>query len=297
MDSYDYMDSYNSTAPYQDGNPMRVPLENVDSYTLADFGIDVQSVKDQMFGMQVVDPTTGKTLPDRYYQQAIKSAVAWVEKRFDIKILPRKVVEDKDYYTPNFNSYNYLKMRSRPILQVEQFSMDLNGRNVITYPSGWWKVSSLAGQLQIMPTIGMQAQDYLPYAMGNPGGNGPLVGIPNLANTTSYAPQLFHVGYIAGMLPPAREGVEEDWEMPEDLKFVILKQAAKDILQQWGRLIIGAGVASRSFSMDGISESVDSTSSATFGGASADILQLDRDIQQLSTGLDAKFGIRLGILG
>ena len=290
------MDDFTAMAPYQDGNPMRVPLDAVDSYTLADFGLDVQGIKDQMFGLNPIDPGTGKALPDRYYEQAIKSAVGWVEKKFDIKILPRKVVEDKDYYAPNFNSYNYLKLRSRPILQVEEFAMRLNGQTVVDYPSGWWKVSSLAGQLQIMPTVGMQMQEFIPFANDNYNGYGPLVGLPNMWNS-SYGPQLFHVGYIAGMLPQARDGVEEDWEMPEDLKFLILKQGAKDVLQQWGRLIIGAGVSSRTFSMDGVSESVVSTANAMYGGASADIVQLDKDIEQLSAGLDAKFGIRIGILG
>lgn len=289
----------NNYAPYQEGNPKHIDLETIDNYTLEDYGFTVENVKEQLLGINVVDPVTGKTLADSYYKRALNSAVASIEKKLDIKILPQKKVESKDFYPSDFKSYNYIRMRYRPVLQVEQFSMRLNGQGVIQYPSGWWKVNNLAGTISLMPTLGASVPGYSPYG-ANVGtnyltGQAPIMGLPTMSGTTT-APSLFQVGYIAGMLPQAREGVEEEWEMPVDLQFLVLKQAAKDVLEQFGRLLIGAGIASRTLSIDGMSESITTTQSAMYGGAAADIIQLNEDIDNLMVGLKAKYAQRIGVI-
>lgn len=301
-DPYSQLSS-NTYAPYQEGNPKRINLSDVDKYTLADYGLTVDAVKEQLLGINVVDPVTGKTLGDNYYQRAINSAVANVEKLLDIKILPQKKVESKDFYPSDFRAHNYIRTRNRPILQVEQFSMRINGQPVIQYPSGWWKVNSLGGSISIMPTLGAAMPGY-----GGTGGLGtgyfeanmyqaaPLLGVPIYNNETTTSPSLFQIGYIAGMLPQARAGVEEDWEMPADLQFLILKQAAKDVLLQFGRLLIGAGIAARGLSVDGISEQITTTQSAMYTGTSADMNALDNDINKLMAGLRAKYMQRVGII-
>lgn len=302
VDPYSWMGS-NNYAPYQEGNPKRINLDTVDNYTLEDYGFTVENVKEQLLGINVVDPVTGKTLGDAYYKRALNSAVASIEKKLDIKILPQKKVESKDFYPSDFQSFNYIRMRNRPVLQVEQFSMRLNGQPVIQYPSGWWKVNSLAGTISLMPSLGASMPGYAPYAggigmnysYGAGFGQAPILGLPML-NGTATAPSLFQIGYIAGMLPQAREGVEEDWEMPSDLQFLVLKQAAKDVLEQFGRLLIGAGIAARSLSVDGISEQITTTQSAMYGGAAADIIQLNQDIDNLMVGLKAKYAQRVGVI-
>ena len=294
----------NTYAPYQEGNPKRIKLSDVDKYTLDDYGLNVGAVKEQLLGINVVDPVTGKTLGDAYYKRAINSAVASVEKKLDIKILPQKKVESKDFYPSDFSAHNYIRTRNRPILQVEEFSMRVNGQPIIQYPSGWWKVNSLGGSISLMPTLGAAMPGYgsytgnygADYFMGNMYQSAPLLGAPVMNNRTTTSPSLFQIGYIAGMLPQAREGVEEDWEMPQDLQFLILKQAAKDVLEQFGRLLIGAGIASRGLSVDGISENIVTTQSAMYGGAAADIIQLNQDIDNLMSGLKAKYMQRVGII-
>lgn len=294
------MADYYTINPYNNGNPKRINPSEVDKFTLKSYGLDVQGIKDQLFGINVIDPVTGKSLPDRFYVDKLKAAVAYVEKAFDIAVLPRTVVEEKDYHSNTYNSYMYLKLRKRPVLQVEQFSLTINNSPAISYDPNWWKVSSLGATIQVMPTIGMQMQEqYLPQLQ-----NGyPLIGAPFMGSSVSssmigstYAPQLFHVGYIAGMLPQARDGVEEEWEFPEDLKSLILKIGAKEVLNQFGRILIGAGIASKSITMDDISEAITSTSSAMYAGTTADIMQLDRDIDYLTEGLNNKFGIRLSMI-
>ena len=288
--------------PYGQGNPQRVNPDLVNDYTLASFGLTVDAVKEQMFGMPVVDPVTGKALPDRYYEQALKAATAWAEKRFDISILPRFVTEEKDFNLNEANSYFYQKLLHRPILQMEHFDVNLNGGGFINFPTRWWKVESLGGTLQIMPGFGTQ------YAMSGVG-YGLLGGVSGLQTNTllsyslmpygqnsSMAPQAFHVNYIAGMLPPERDGVEQAWEMPSELYWVIVLVATEAILQVWSRLILSPGIAQQSLTIDGISEMRTSTASAMYSGAKADIIQMDSDIERYSAGLDAKFGPRISMI-
>ena len=84
--------------------------------------------------------------------------------------------------------------------------------------------------------------------------------------------------------------------MHPDLLFLILKASAIHVLEVWGRLIIGPGIASSTLDIDGIMERIDTTQSAMYGGASADILQLNQDVQKLESGLKAYYAINIGII-
>lgn len=270
----------------------------VNNYTLEDFGITVDAVKEQLFGVNVIDPVTGKALPDSYYRKSLKVAVGWVEKRFDIKILPRFVTEEKDFNLNEANSYLYQRLLQRPILQVEDFTVNMNGQGFINFPSRWWKVESLGGTLNIVPGYGMQFASY--QTAGNAFdlqmGQTLALNILPYGQSGSYSPQAFHVNYIAGMLPQAREGVEEAWEMPEELLWIIMKLAAMDILQIFQKIILSPGISNQSLSVDGITEVIQTTASATKSALAADIDVLKDDIDRLASGLDGKFGMRITML-
>lgn len=64
----------------------------------------------------------------------------------------------------------------------------------------------------------------------------------------------------------------------------------EEIYQVWGNLIIGAGIANKTLSVDGITETIGTTQSAMYGGASAQILQINEDIKELISGLQAYYG-------
>lgn len=284
--------------PYSQGNPQRIQPEMVNGYTLEDFGITVDAVKEQLFGINVIDPTTGKALPDKFYENSLEVGTAWAEKRFDIKILPRFVVEEKDFNLNEANSYLYQRLLQRPILQVEDFTVNMYGQGYINFPSRWWKVESLGGTLNIVPGYGMQFANY--QTSGNAFdmqmGNTLAFNILPYGQSGSYSPQAFHVNYIAGMLPPARRGVEEVWEMPVDLRWIILKVAAMDVLQVYQKIVISPGISNQSLSVDGITEVVQTTASATKSAMAADIDILKDDIERLASGLDGKFGMNITML-
>lgn len=70
-------------------------------------------------------------------------------------------------------------------------------------------------------------------------------------------------------------------DIDRDLMALIGKYASIHILNTAGDLIIGAGIANKSTSVDGISAAVGTTSSPTNAGYGARILQLQKEIKQL----------------
>jgi len=179
---------------------------------------------------------------------------------------------------------------------MERIRMEYGGSSVFEYPTKWWRVNKLPGHIEMLPTLMLAGEGTTMNVSQIYSGYPMISGIPSLVGNNNYAPQLFHVEYIAGMLPPSRSGVTEQHEMHADLWTLIIKVALKEVLQQWGRLIIGAGIANMSVSIDGVSQSIDTTQSAMYGGASADIMQIDRDIADLVPALKSYYGMNLGLI-
>lgn len=298
------MELYNE--PYSHNNPKLVDLETIENITPSDYGLTPEAIKASMFGVKVVDPNTGNEMGDSFYTYAIETAISKVETELDIVILPRVVTEHKDYNYAEYSSYMFLHAKAKPILQVETLGLEANGSYKRNYPSEWWKVYNRPGHIQVAsaPLYGAIS--------GNMGGgiatfsggvafggfdggyggrlHGGLSSLPNGSSLGGYKPnpvsggnqnsypQLIHVSYIAGMLPQRRAGVTEEWEMPTLLNELIVKMASKQIFQQWGRLVVPMGISSKTLTIDGISESVSYTSSATNGAIKSEIGQLDEDI-------------------
>lgn len=272
---------------YTHNNPKRVSLEELDKITLEDYGLTPAAVKSYMFGLDVSDPKTGKPIGNDFYMSCIENAITQVEHELDIAIFPRIEEEHHDFYSEDFNSYMYTHVFKRPIIQVENLGLEMNGRGVYSYPSKWWSVYPLAGHIEIMPTPLMQS--------GNNFMNGTVAPYPVLPITRpnygkTFAPQMIHVEYVAGLLPRKNAAYNRQYEMPATLEKMILKVAVKEIFEMWGRLLVQPGLASTSISIDGISQSMGTTQSAMYGAVSADITQINEDIAGLKQSLKKYFG-------
>lgn len=279
-------DQPTSYSPYTHHNPQRADITKLQEITMEDYGLTPSAVRAYMFGLVVQDPETGKPMGDEFYKHTLENAVAQAEQKFDIAIFPRIEVEHHDYNSADFNSYMYTKVFKRPIIQVEELKLEMNGHTMYAYPSNWWKVYNLAGHIELSPTPLMQA--------GSLGGGMMYSGMSNLApmmgTNKTFAPQMIHLRYVAGLLPRQNATFNRQWEMPATLEKLILKIAIREVFELWGRLIITPGIASTSLSMDGITESIGTTQSAMYGAASADIAQLNSDIEDLEKDLRGYFG-------
>lgn len=280
---------------YSDQNPQRIKLETVESYTPKDFGLTPNHVKAMHHGITIKDKNN-RELPDEYYKMAIESSIAQVEHDFDIAILPRLIDEHLDFHRAEYEQYMFLNTKRKPLLQLESLRMQYGGQQIYNYPPEWWKVYTREGQIQVMPQLLLSTQGTSMNQLVH--SSYPMVaGLPQQAKHRNNAPQLFNVRYVAGMLPPEREGVYYDWEMPPTVNMLILKMALIEAMEQFGRLIIGPGIGSMSNSLDGASQTIDTTQTAMYGGASAEIVQLNEDIAKLKKSLTAYFGINIGVAG
>lgn len=292
---------YNNGSTYDINNPKRIDLAKIDDVTPADIGLTPYMIKKYMFGLKIVDPDTKQELDDSVYEHLIDTKIPYAEQQLGIAILPRIIANERhDYYANDFMHYNYIQTYERPILQVNSVEMMYNNQRLEKFPTSWLKVYTRTGEIEVNPAVIVGDSNVLTggeaYMNGTQAiSSAPLWGLPGIAST-DVVPQALQYTYVAGMLPPTRRGITRDWEVPLDLVQLIAKYVLRELLEIWGDLIIGAGIAGESLSVDGISESTTTTQSAMYTGGAARIRLIDDTIASLEQGLRNRYGYNKGNL-
>lgn len=290
------------------GNPHRIEDESLlPQITLETLGFTRQSVKDQLIGLgrDLIDPDTGKPYTDQLYDDLIAQAVANTEKEFDIVIRPRINQEKQDFNRADFTSYMKLQTQERPIIQVDELVMQFNNQPLMKFQDSWLKVYHRYGQIEVNPdmllnmtgglsNLGMMttvASTGIPLL-------GSQAGVMGNYGSQEFAPQMLGITYVAGMLPPspADRGINREWYVHPDLIAYVAKKATIEVLERWGRLILGAGIAGYNIAVDGISTGVQSTQSAENTGSTADIKLLQADMKDIHDNLAAYYGYNMGLI-
>lgn len=278
--------------PYGRNNPKRIDEDQIDKVVMSDFGLTPDAIKAYMFGIRVIDETTGQEMGDDFYWQVLNTQIAKVQDMLDIQILPMMVRnEPHDYYENDTNAYNHVDLFKRPILQVDKYDIRFGNNPLLKFDPKWWKIYNIEGEMEVYP------QNY--YNLGGDGNFGfgidqlYLSGYINypINQTQQSAPQAYTIDYVAGMLPPKRAGIYQDWEMPADLQELIIYEALNQIFMQWGKLLgVGAGIASKELSIDGVRQQIVTTQSAMYTGSRADIDVINMQIQELTAALKSRYG-------
>jgi hypothetical protein len=275
------------------GNPDLTMGKDYSSITLDDLGINIDLIKNELMGMNndLVDPVTGKPYPDDFYNQILERAVAEAEKIFDVAILPRVQVDRMDYHREDFNAFAYLQTNYRPILQVNDLTLYYNNQTILSVPDEWLKVTNRTGQIQVSPSVLMQGLNTTINPTIYPIINSPYGMTPSPYQETEFAPQMLGVTYVTGMMPrTGRAGINYDWMIQPDMLGYIAKLAAIEILERYGRSILGPGIASYSVHVDGIGTNVDTTQSPEFAATSGEIRNLQDDMKSIEQRLRKFYG-------
>jgi hypothetical protein len=230
-----------------------------------------------LFGVPLED-MYGNKMKEGMLEHYIRSAVQHTQRMLQIVIEPVEIENEvHDYYANDFLQWAFLVLHKRPILEVSALSMYFGGTEMFRIPQDWIRSYPNSGQIQLFPVSGSSGSLILTA-------NGSFM--PVLLGQYQNAPSLWRVSYKAGM---------ED--IPEDLVEYIMKRASVGILQVWGDLIIGAGIANQTISIDGLSQSIGTTQSPEFSGAGARIKNYMDDMKELERRLkDTYLGINLGVL-
>lgn len=225
--------------------------------------VSIEDLKTKfLFGVDLSDDK-GTPFPDVLYEQYIRWAVSQLEHIIDIPIIPKIIIDEKhDYYREDFPSYMWLHLKEFPVISIESAKICFPyTNNEINFDNSWLHLQKESGQLQIMPNAGSMNLMVTDSVLGI---------APFMNRAARHIPDFFRVSYTAGFE-----------EVPDVLIDAIGKLASFGPLNIAGDLIVGAGIANVSLSLDGLSQSIDTTSSATNSGYGARLLIYRRELQDI----------------
>lgn len=222
--------------------------------------VTVQKLKDiYLFGLDIKNPNTGEDLPNETYQQYINNAVSMLEHYLDISISRvNNQIEYKDYRLNDYQDWGYYMCNNYPVIQVNSIKLvyfrDENGdpEVVQTIPNTWIRLQPHDGMIRLIPNARFPAN-------------------LQISQTGSYFPEILRSQFV-----PHLWQIDYDFGFESSCVPVLLNQAVATIaavqaLIVGGNLVLGAGIAGSSISIDGLSQSIQTTQSAENSAFSATI--------------------------
>ena len=218
-----------------------------------------------LFGIDIID-NNGVELPEETFQQYIDNAVGMLETYLDISILPEQVIEDHDYHYDQYFNWGYLQLNTFPVIELKSLTLtylrDNQGvpENVFEFPNAWIRLNNNDGLIRLVPNGKFPGSAQL-----DAGG----FYNPYLLFTQALIPDVFRVEYLAGFA---------DGRIPIAINQAISYMAAIQALIIGGNLVLGAGIGSSSLSIDGLSQSINTTQSAENSAYSATITEYSNQL-------------------
>lgn len=218
------------------------------------YGIQIQSI-------------TGNSISNSVIRQQILSAQQEVEKFLEIRLFPQLVVDNLSFYRDDY-WYRFPILRVKlPVTEPLSLTGRLNKIDQINYPKEWLNSKNDVGgrkakQINIIPTGSAATRSSIDVLLT---GFTAYIGVTSFENIPFY----FDVQYTTGFKAS---------ELPYDIIDLIGKLASIKLFHIAGDLILGAGISSVSLNVDGLSQSIATTSSATNSGYGARIIGYLKDI-------------------
>lgn len=233
-----------------------VILSPQEVFSLYLYGIDINSLD-------------GEAFSDSSMEFYIRSAQREVENYFNLRFQKQLIeFENTSYYRDDYWQ-NFPIIRTRfPVNKPLSLIGMLNNIEQIIYPESWLRSNDNSNgikhrRISVVPTGSSTIQANANVILT---GITSQIGMQRFTNIPDY----WDFQYITGF------NLED---LPFDLINVVGKIATFGPLGIAGDLILGAGVASQSLSVDGLSQSISSTASATSSGYNARLLQYEREIK------------------
>lgn len=217
------------------------------------------------FGIPLRDQD-GRSIDQNSIKFYIESAQTSVEDHLGIKLFPQIIEESKDFIYADWKNWSYVKT-TYPVTKPLKLNGFIQSTKQIEYPPEWLSSRTTS-----------DGKNYNRAIFLVPG-----VGTPT-SNSVVYSGITPHLGFFGNSRIPNywqvtyKTGFEK---IPSDIIAVIGKLAAISIFHIMGDLILGtAGIASQSVGIDGLSQSISTTSSATNAGYGARILGYVNDLKE-----------------
>ena len=241
-----------------------VNLKETQRFDLPSYGVSLDVTPDYirnnfLYGLDLTDENANP-LPDTLYWHGIKAAYQWMEQLLNIDILPKSYVDDEyDFHQNEYRKFVFLQLHHYPVTEVTKVKGKYYGTDV-NFPADWLRVKKRMGIINLVPVQGTFAQYVYPQ-----GGS-----ILPMLSGVDYVPNFWQISYKTGFATN---------ELPYNLRDIIAKRACYMPLNILGDLVGGVAVASKSIGVDGLSQSLNTTSSAENAGYSARLRQYEREFK------------------
>lgn len=224
-----------------------------------------------LFGIDLTDDA-GNVFPDELLAHYIRAAISEVEKEIDVSLSPRKYDEQHDFWLRDWENWAFVQLHHRPAISIEVYAVQYPiGNDVITFDAEWIRLDRWSGHVMVVPTEGT----FNTLLVASTGSFIPLV-----LSGRDFIPQILRLQYTAGFELGA-EGAANEYGLPLAIKEAVGMRASMGPFNIAGDLIVGAGIAQKSLSIDGLSTMVATTASATNAGFGARLGQYEKQLKQL----------------
>lgn len=223
-----------------------------------------------LFGIKI-DGGQGTSFSNESIRKYIEMAQKQVEKWFNLRFCKQLVDQTLPYYRQDYWQEFPILLTNYPVREPLSMIGMLNKMEQIIYPQGWLfcEYDTAMGQgkrrISVVPTGSSTTQGNAQVILT---GITSQVGMQRFDNIPDY----WRVQYITG------------WDidnLPMDLLNIVGMLASIPALDVAGDLILGtAGIAGQSLSIDGLSQSISTSISATNAGYGARILSYTKQIEE-----------------
>lgn len=233
---------------------------NIDS----DLTLSPKNIKDNyLFGVDIKD-RNGQEISDDIYEFYIRAAQEELEKFLHVKLTRQIFEETISFNKEEWEHWGFIKT-TFPVVCPLELKGFLGTTKQVEYPPNWMTArrSSDDGlwhrSIYIVPVSSGGQTSSIIYS-----GVIPKLNYFNSTNIPFY----WNVSYVTGFE-----------RIPNDLLNFIGKLASVNLFHIAGDLILGAGIANQSISIDGLSQSIGTTSSATNAGYGARVIGYLNDLK------------------
>lgn len=221
------------------------------------------------FGIDLTDEN-GNPMPDEIFELGIHQAKNYIESKTNVKLEPTEIKSElRDYIITDYSNWGYFSTYYKPVNEVTRLQIRY-GSGTYSLPLDWIRIKKEQGIINLIPT----ASTYGTTIISSDGSF-----LPILFRRFSYVPAIIEIDYKAGFD-----------DLPDLILNTIGMQATLNAFDILGDLVGGgAGIANYSISIDGLSQSVGTTSSPTNAGYGARILQYQKEIKENIKTIKAKY--------
>jgi hypothetical protein len=225
------------------------------------------------FGIPIVDQA-GNIMNEESLEFYINAAVASVEGFLNLKMKKQIIEETLSYNLRDFKAWGFCPT-SFPVIKAHALTGFIGNIEQVVYPAEW-----LSTKRTNDPT-GFHRSVYMVPTSGNA-----------KHNTVAYSGITPHAGWFGQPTIPNYWTIKyctSFEKIPEDILDFVGKLAAINVFHQLGDIILGAGIASQSIGIDGLSQSISTTSSATNAGYGARVTGYITDLKGSKDQLKEKY--------